>query len=134
MKTYRQFISEIQANVPVVSIDKQYANIHQPEGMYELNKNLALEVSTGFSDLREALNKIRKILAMYALKFPKEDVVEMDKKEGGFTFPVSYHETSGASLTNYLAPGQKSSNNFNLNINYKLEDGAYKVNAEVVKK
>jgi len=134
MKTYKQFISEMQPNVPVVSIDRQYPNIHQPEGLDELNKNLAIQTSTGFADLREALNKIRKLLSMYALKFPKEDSIPLDKKTGTFTFPVSYCDITGLSLKDYIAPGRDTSNKFNLNINYTMEKGVYNVTAEIVEK
>lgn len=127
-------MSEMQANVPVVSIDRQFPNIHQPEGFDELNKNLAIETSTGFADLREALNKIRKVLAMYALKFPKEDAIALDKKSGTFSFPVSYGDVSGMSLKDYLAPGQKNSDRFDLNIKYAMDKGIYSVSAEVVPK
>ena len=134
MKSYKQFISEMQPNVPVVSIDRQYVNIHHEEGLLELNKNLEIRMSTGFSDLREALNKIRKILSMYALKFPKEDVIELDKKNGEFSFPVSYADIGGMSYKGYTAPGTETSNKFNLIIKYNMEKGVYNVSAEVVPK
>jgi hypothetical protein len=131
MKTYKQFISEMQANVPVVSIDKQYNNIRDTSALEELNKNLSIEVSTGFSDMRQAFNKIRKILSMYALKAGSIDDSMMDKKSGKLSIPVSYGDISGASLHNYISPGTKSLGDFTLDVDFSQENGVYNVKASV---
>jgi hypothetical protein len=129
MKTFKQFISEIQAHVPVVSIDRQYVNINDPETIDEINKNLGIETATGFSDVREALNKIRKILDMYQLNLEKTDTLPLDAKSGTFNLPVNIARVDGISSNADILKDKHKG--LILNVQFKMENGVYKVAATV---
>jgi hypothetical protein len=131
MKTFKQFITELQAHVPVVSIDRQYVNINDPETIDEINKNLEIEMATGFSDVRKALNKIRKILDMYQLNLEKTDTLPLDGKGGKINLPVNIARVDGVTTNAKII--KDAHKGLVLNVQYKMDNGVYRVTAEVEK-
>jgi len=129
MKTFREFISEISYNVPVVSIDKNQVDIDDENTVNELNKNLSIALSKDFSNSGEGLNAAKKILTMYGIELPEIDF--KNKKEGSVSIPISQYKSSGESHFNVTAPFTEKNEKHKFTFNYSLKDGKYDVSAEV---
>ena len=132
MKTFRQYISELQANVPVISINRTMVDLDDPETVNEMNKNLSVALATGFSELGEALNKAKKILTMYGVEIGK--VEDTYAKKGSLSIPISRHKSSGENHKNVTKPFGEFDEEHTFKFDFELIDGVYKIDAEVVKK
>lgn len=129
MKTFKEFISEISYNVPVVSIDKNQVDIDDENTVNELNKNLSIALSKDFSNSGEGLNAAKKILTMYGIELPEIDF--KNKKEGSVSIPISQYKSSGESHFSVTAPFTEKNEKHKFTFNYSLKDGKYDVSAEV---
>ena len=129
MKTFKQFISEIQAHVPIVPVQATKFDLDKEETFNEINKNLATALSVDFSDVLEGFNKARKILSMYRIELP---VVSFDDDmKGELKIPFSQKETSGESLHNVTAPFKEKTKAHVFVFKYELVNGVYDVSAEI---
>jgi hypothetical protein len=129
MKTFKEFISEISYNVPVVSIDKNQVDLDDENTVNELNKNLSIALSKDFSNSGEGLNAAKKILTMYGIELPEIDF--KNKKEGSVSIPVSQYKSSGENHFDVTAPFTEKNEKHKFTFNYSLKDGKYDVSAEV---
>lgn len=132
MKSFKEYISEIQCNAPIVSINKTMVDLDDPETVNEMNKNLSIATSAGFSELGEAFDKVRKILSMYSIELGK--VQETFAKKGSLTVPISTHKSSGENHKNVTKPFGEFDENHIFKFNFELNNGRYDVKAEVIKK
>lgn len=126
MKSFKEFILEYGYNTAVTSIDKMTVNLDDPHTITELNKNLSISLSRGFSNPLEALHSAKKILSMYGLELPK---VEFHPKEEGVEkFELVHHHVSGETMN---AEEPKNKKNKTLILKYKLDQGKFIADARV---
>lgn len=130
MKSFKQFVFEARSHSPVVTIDRSYPNVSSLEGLSELNKNLSIVLSAGFSHVGDGLSKARKVMSMYGLELPTLDIPRKDK--GEIVAPISPYESSGESVRDVTGPFQEKGRDFEFKYKYELKDGVYNVSAEVV--
>lgn len=126
MKTFKQFISEGGYNVPVVTVNKWKNDLSNPETIDEINKNLSISLSRGFSDVREGLQAAKKILSMYGIELPRIDF--HNKNEGEEKVEVNQHNTSGED-TDGTTADQKKTHIFSFK--YELKDGKFSAEAKL---
>jgi hypothetical protein len=133
MKSFKDFIKEAQNHVPVVSIDKHHADIKTEEGLNELNKNLSVAMSSGFSDLGSALNKAKKILSMYSVELPA--IHFKDESKGSVSVDIGQHKSSGEIVHGnppvVHKPFSEKNEHHKFTFSYELNDGVYDVSAKV---
>jgi len=125
MRSFREFIIE-NYNVPVVDIETTGTDVSIPEIKNELNRNIDLVLHQSFKTVEEALQKLRKILALYTLDVPQVDV--NDKKSGTLKLIVGHHNISWDEFKGKL----ENSNPFVVKFKYALIDGLYKCSAELI--
>lgn len=133
MKSYKQFISEITAHVPVVSIDKNTSDLNNLRTVSEVNKNLKMQLNSEFSSLPEAMHKIKKILSMYSIEIPEIDSSHEINSSGKMTMPINQGTVSGEKHSG-IVTAQKDSENIadkNITISYEQGNLGYKVSAEI---
>lgn len=132
MKTFKSFIAEMTTNVPIVSIEREHSNINDDDGLEELNKNLSIICSSGYSNIYEGLNKIKKVLEMYGIHLPKISVDSLTK--GNLKIDISPFESSGESHYDVTGPFQEKTSKHFLHIKYKLVNGVYFCEAYIKEK
>lgn len=130
MKNFKQFVSELY-NTNVVSIEKNHNNINTEETLNELNKNLAIAVAGDFSNIGEALHKVKKILTMYGIEIGKVDI--SNEKSGNISIPVGKFSSSGEGFSKVTGPNQEDNETHRFNFKFSAKDGKYDVSASVVK-
>ena len=126
MKTFTEFLNEIRAIVPVVSLTTTGTDTSIPEIKNELNRNIDLELAGEFVTVEQALNKLRKVLSMYSLDLPEFD--SDDKKSDTVTLTVGHHHIVYDEFDGKV----KESNPQELKFTYKLDNGLYKCSAELL--
>jgi hypothetical protein len=131
MKKFKEFVLE-NYNAPIVSIEKTKVDLDDPETVNEINKNLSIATSIGFSDLGEAFDKIRKVLSMYSIELGK--VEGTFAKKGSINIPISTHKSSGENHRNVTKPFGEFDEHHIFKFKFELVNGKYVVDAEVVKK
>ncbi len=130
MKSFKQFFSEVQLHVPIVPVEVTRFDLEDDSTINELNKNLAVTMSVGFSNIDEAFNKVRKVLSMYSIQVP-QTTFDNDMK-GSIEIPLDQSEESGESDFGVTGPFQERTKRHKLKFNYELKDGYYDAKAEVV--
>lgn len=128
MKSFKTFISEIQAHSPIVPVEATKFDLKTKEAVNEINKNLDTTLSVGFGSIGEAFNKVRKILSMYRIELPQTEFD--DEKEGSISIPISQKDTSGENYYDITGPNQEKSKDHVLKFSYKILDGIYQTSAE----
>lgn len=131
MKSFKQFFSEVQLHVPIIPVEVTKFDLNDDATINELNKNLAVTMSVGFSNIEEAFNKVRKVLSMYSIQLPQTTFD--DDMKGTIEVPLDQSEESGESHFDVTGPFQEKTKRHKLKFNYELKDGYYDANAEVVK-
>lgn len=131
MKSFKQFISEVQLHVPIVPVEVTKFDLEDDSTINELNKNLAVTMSVGFGNIDEAFNKVRKVLSMYNIQVPQTTFD--DDMEGSVEIPLDQSDESGESHYDVTGPFQEKTKKHKLKFSYELKDGYYDANAEVVK-
>ena len=131
MKSFKSYISE-HYNFPVVSIEKHNVNLDDPSTLNELNKNIDIEMSVGFTNLGDALNKAKKVLSMYGIELDKVEF--NDEKTGSLRIPFTTAKSSGESHKKVTAPFGEFNEHHIFKFDFNLVDGVYKISAEVVEK
>lgn len=131
MKSFKTFIEE-NYNSPVVSIEKTKVDLDDDATLNELNKNLDIVLSVGFSNLDDALNKAKKILTMYGVEIGPIDI--NDEKKGSISIPITTHKDSGENFKFVSKPFEEFDENHIFKINFERIEGIYKVSAGVEKK
>ena len=126
MKSYRQFVTEIYSIAPVVDIETTGTDVSIPEIKNQLNRNIAVTLRQSFNTVEEAIAKLSKILAMYALDIPQID--SNDIKSGNVTLVVGHHNTKWDEFDGRIP----NNDPYKLNFSYKLIDGLYKCSAELI--
>ena len=127
MKSYKQFVTEMFSLVPVVDITTTGTDVSIPEIKNELNRNIDIVLRQSFITVEEALQKISKILSMYALHIPQVD--SNDIKSDSITLVVGTHSIKWDELTGKVA--EEDTFPFRLTFSFKLVDGLYKCSAEL---
>jgi hypothetical protein len=125
MKTFRELVTEISINVPVINIDTSGTDVSIPEVKNELNRNIDLILKQEYQTVEEALAKLSKILAMYSLDIPQVD--SDNKKSDSMNLVVGHHNLVWDEFEGKMV----ESNPFILNFSYTLSDGLYKCSAEL---
>lgn len=131
MKSFKTFVEE-NYNSPVVSIEKNHVNLDDGATLNELNKNLDIVLSVGFSDLDDALSKAKKILTMYGVEIGPINI--NDERKGSLVIPITTHKDSGENFKNVSKPFGEFDENHIFKIDFERVDGIYKVSAGVTKK
>jgi hypothetical protein len=125
MLSFRKFLAEMHTNVPVVNIDTTGTDISIPEIKNQLNRNIDLELRQSFVTVEAALEKISKILAMYALDIPQVD--SNDIKSGGVILTVGRYNIKWDEFT-----GKVDEIPLKLQFKFKLDNGLYKCSAKLL--
>lgn len=128
MKSFKTFISEIQAHSPIVPVEATKFDLSTKEAVNEINKNLDTVLSVGFGSVGEAFNKVRKVLSMYRIELPQTEF--NDEKQGSLEVPISQKDTSGENYYDVTGPNQEKVKDHKLKFSYKLLDGIYQTSAE----
>lgn len=131
MKSFKSFIEE-NYNSTVVSIEKNDVDLDNEETINELNKNLEIVLSVGFSNLESALNKAKKVLSMYGVEIGPVNI--NDEKKGSITIPITTHKDSGENFKFVSKPFGEFDENHIFKLSFERIDGIYKVSAGVNKK
>jgi hypothetical protein len=129
MKSFKTFISEIQAHSPIVPVDATKFDLKSKEAINEINKNLDTTLSVGFANVGEAFNRVRKVLSMYRIELPQTEF--NDEKQGTISIPISQKDTSGENYFDVTGPNQEKTKDHTLKFSYKLLDGIYETSAEL---
>lgn len=115
----------MHTNVPVVSIDTTGTDVSIPEIKNQLNRNIDLVLRQSFITVETALEKLSKVLAMYALDIPQVD--SDDIKSGGIVLTVGHHNIKWDEFD-----GKVSDTPLKLKFSFKLVDGLYKCSAKLL--
>lgn len=126
MKTFKQYISELYVNSPIVDIETSGTDIAIPETKNQLNRNIDLTLRQSFKTVDEALIKLSKILAMYSLDIPQADI--NDAKNGTLKLIIGYHNTKWDEFDGKIS----NTNPYILKFSYNLIDGLYKCSAKLI--
>lgn len=131
MKKFKTLYEEINAESPIISIEKHHSNLNDKKTVNEINKNLDVMLTKSFSNLDDGLNSIKKILSMYSIQLPK---IEYDNElKGNVNIPVSQFKSSGESHFNVTAPFREKDERHNFNMKYQIQNGIYKISAKISK-
>lgn len=97
MKSFSTFILEGGYNVPTVTISKEQVDLKNPATRNEINRNLAAELSSRFTNSYGGWIKIRRVLELYGISLPK--VIFNDVEEGEEIVAISQFNAWGADLS-----------------------------------
>ena len=131
MKSFKKYITE-NYNAPVVSIERTLVDLDDPNTLNELNKNLSISMSVGFTNIGEALNKAKKILSMYGVELEKVNF--NDEKNGTLVIPIKTSRTSGESHTTVTKPFGSFDDDHIFKFDFENINGVYKISAGVVER
>jgi hypothetical protein len=126
MKTFKEYITELYINAPIVDIETTGTDVAIPEIKNQLNRNIDLTLRQSFKTVEEALVKLSKILAMYSLDIPQVDI--NDTKNGTLNLTVGLHNTKWDEFDGKIL----NTNPYILKFSYNLVDGLYKCSAELI--
>lgn len=140
MKKFKEYLKEAGTHgVPVISIEKNHADLKSIMTMNELNRNLSQVSAVGFVNPYNALEKISKVLSSYGLTIPRVNI--LSEPGGTYVFemqqygnhtgwvPVVSGEINGVETIGKMMPhDQKISLHFSYNSN---KDGVYECHASV---
>mgnify|MGYP003332380406 FL=1 len=132
MFRFKQFVDE-GYNVPVVSIDKEKADMAKGDTRNEINRNLAASLSRNFVNPYGGWVSIRKILDQYGIFLPK--IVFQDQEDGEEIVALNqFGDKWGATLDGVVtSPNDSAEEDYYLYYSFgRDESGFYDIFAKIV--